>query len=102
MGRIDKVPTARRRTITNKTRLRFVEGDVPAAELVLLEEDDNKHKSLDIDTAGVEHEDAKVRTIAPIAPRYRAPRPPTWLTRPFFSNHSQKSRIPCPLCPLHP
>jgi len=60
MGRIDKVPTARRRTITNKTRLKVVDGDVPTAELVLLEEDDNKHKSLDIDTAGVEHEDAKV------------------------------------------
>ncbi|KAF8321148.1 hypothetical protein DL93DRAFT_2163453 [Clavulina sp. PMI_390] len=59
MARLDKVPTtARRRTINNKTRLKVLSGDV-SGELVTIDEDDNKHKSLDIDTAGVEHEDAK-------------------------------------------
>lgn len=63
MGRLDKVvPTAgglrTRNRVTNKTRLKVVDGDVDDAELVFLEEDSDKNKVLD--TAGVEHEDAKV------------------------------------------
>lgn len=106
MGRIDKVPTARRRTITNKTRLKVIEGDVPGAELVLLEEDDSKHKSLDIDTAGVEHEDAKVRLIAPIAALVDAPEASQDADHPFSPSffigccpYVRYPRLPHPLCP---
>ncbi len=66
MGRLDKVVSSAatggglrtRNRVTNKTRLKVIDGDVEDAELVFLEEDSDKNKVLD--TAGVEHEDAKV------------------------------------------
>ncbi|KAF8329698.1 enhancer of polycomb-like-domain-containing protein [Cantharellus anzutake] len=65
MGRLDKVVSSAatggglrtRNRVTNKTRLKVIDGDVEDAELVFIEEDSDKNKVLD--TAGVEHEDAK-------------------------------------------
>ncbi|KAF9519381.1 hypothetical protein BS47DRAFT_29976 [Hydnum rufescens UP504] len=81
MGRLDKVVTTAgglrtRNRVTNKTRLKVVDGDVDDAELVFLEEDSDKNKVLD--TAGVEHEDAKeehlVKVLAAAARRITSSR----------------------------
>lgn len=47
--------------VNPKTRLKVVHGDVDSAELVLLEDEDQKQKTLGVDATGVEHEDAHVR-----------------------------------------
>ncbi|KAF8309751.1 hypothetical protein DL93DRAFT_2085278 [Clavulina sp. PMI_390] len=58
--RPDKVQTVRRKPLQTRTRLEVLRGVPPIdSDVVGLDEDTNKHKSLDIDSTGVEHEDAK-------------------------------------------
>jgi hypothetical protein len=63
MGRLDKSITGlrNRSRITNKTRIKIIDGDLDEADLIILEEDPEKSKVLD--TAGVEHEDARVSLV---------------------------------------
>jgi enhancer of polycomb-like protein len=61
-----------RNRITNKTRLRIIKGNVDAEDLLIPDEDEEKHRLTNL-VAGVDAEDANVSDHAPLLSLPRQP-----------------------------